>query len=281
MTTTPQPNLVSNAWDKVKSTTRSPLGASLLLGAGLGLGTWLTWDPALETLRSLARPLASAAGKGRELDEAIDDAKGNSKTKTRLPVVLGLLGTAGSLGLLYNKRYRNGGLLSWNAPYTDDLGAFRKDPVKLASCDADMERLRKNATLDKRAFGMESYVQQLDWGRRVPLRSAQSLFTDDPFLPRNDRYAMNMGTAIVTDAAIRQNTASPTLGGIFDSAASKIGGKLSLGGMVDVGTKAMVANGAARLFTGAVGAVLGLGNGARKSLIDAGTWAGTISAILD
>ena len=281
--TTYKDNLLAHAWRGFKSATGSPLGASLLLGAAAGVGTRLLWRPALETARSLARPLAAAAGRGAELDEAIDDAERNGAAKTRLPLATGMLTAAGLLGLLYNKRYRNGGLLSWDSPYTGDLSAFRRDPktAGLRAADGAVAELRKTAALDKRAFGMESYVQQMDWGRRVPLREARSLFTDDPFLPTGDRYAMNMGTAIVTDAAARQRTTQPTLGGIFDAAAGKIGGKLSLAGVADVGTKAMVANGAARLFTGAIGAVLGLGPTARKNLIDAGTWAGTVSAILD
>lgn len=285
-------NWLAAGVDAAKRVTGSPLGMALALGGMSWLGTRALWGPAMETVRSLARPVAKATGSGQELDDYVDrQLSDEGNAKSRVSAVAGLGTLAAALYMMYNKRYENGGLLSWHAKPTSDVSAYYGDPkppkqdvpggMRTTASLQALSGLRKAAALDKLAFGMESYVNQLDWNRRVPLPAAQNLFVNDPFLPNNDRYSMNMGTAIVTDAAMRQGTNRPTLGSVFDSAASKIGNKLSLGGLTNVATRAMVANGAARLFTGAVGAMFDLGPKARNTLVDAGTWAGTISAILN
>ena len=62
---------------------------------------------------------------------------------------------------------------------------------------------------------------------------------------------------------------------------TKIENKLSWGGAMDVALKSAVSNVTARLFTGALGAVCDMNDKTRQALVDAGTWAGAISAILD
>lgn len=269
-------NYAARSWGAVKDVTRSPLGLAAGIGGLTWLGTRLLWRPSMETSRSLGRGLANLAGRrdtAADVDAYADEQlDGDGKARGRVSAFAGLSAAALTLALAYNKRYKWGGLLSWDREPTDKVKAYEDDHV---------QPMVKTEALRKIALDMGGYVDQLDWSRRVPLRQAQGLFTNDPFLQHSDRYAMNMGTAIVTDAAIRQNTSRPTLGGVFDSAADKIGNKLSLGGLADVGVRSMVANGAARLFTGAVGAMFDLGPKARNTLVDAGTWAGTISAILN
>jgi len=285
-------NWLARGAEAVRDLSGSPLGLAALLGGSAWLGTRALWNPAMRTLQSLGRPLAKATGSEKELDDYIQEqTEGDGEARDRVSAAAGLGTLAAALYLMYNPRYKYGGLVSWDREPSGNLKAFYKDPKppkqqagtgrQSTAALGALADLRKTAALGKKAFGMESYVNTLDWGRRVPLSSAQGLFTNDPFLSSNDRYSMNMGTAIVTDAAMRQNTASPTLGGIFDSAASKISNKLSLGGLASTATRAMVANGAARLFTGAVGAMFDLGPKARNTLVDAGTWAGTISSILN
>ena len=90
-----------------------------------------------------------------------------------------------------------------------------------------------------------------------------------------------MGLSIVNNAALRGGTEHPTLGRLFDSALDKMETKLTVNGVTDIAVKSAVANTTARLFTGALGAVCGMNDRTRQKLIDAGTWAGAIAAILE
>ena len=56
---------------------------------------------------------------------------------------------------------------------------------------------------------------------------------------------------------------------------------MSLSGIATIGLKSMIANEAASLFTNAIGLVTDMSQETKNDIIAAGTWAGTIKAILD
>ena len=71
------------------------------------------------------------------------------------------------------------------------------------------------------------------------------------------------------------------MGGIFDSAMDKLDKKLSFQGLAKAGVRTVVANSVANLFTSALDTMVGLSPEAQRTIIDTGTWAGAISAILE
>lgn len=128
-------------------------------------------------------------------------------------------------------------------------------------------------------FEYGGYVPEMDFSSVINARDAKSLFTNDPYLQNND-YARNMGTAIVSNAALNAGSNNVTLGGVFDSAVNKISNKLSFEGVTSVAVKTLVSNGIARLLTGAIGTMTNLSPDVRNTIVEAGTWAGAVSSIL-
>jgi hypothetical protein len=246
----------------------SPWLTALLAGA-LSYGKYRAmWNPSIETLRSLGRPVGKRLmGSDRAWNREIDELKSSSSARHRLPAALGLLTAASVAGLLYRPGVEGGGLLKWDAP-NKPLYSPNALETKLAS-------LQKTAS-----YITDSYMQDLDWAKPIDARTAQALFTNDPKVQEN-AYARNMGLAIVNNAVNTSGSYHPTLGNVFDSALSKIENKLSWGGATDVALKSAVSNMTARLFTGALGAVCDMNDKTRQALVDAGTWAGAITAILD
>ena len=310
MDKTAETKLLANIADFIKKYTGSPL----VLAGGLGLGTYglgrLAWGPMVETFRSLGRPIGKKMlggdGQGGQADaaanaqwnEAMDNLKEDAERKRILPVVGGVLTSAAALAMLFNKGKEGYGLLKWNAPRmpvantkrtgkfptsewtTPPVHATGTSPRRLAINARNLPYMGHEKLAAWEMNPNQSYVSDINWDNHVQLGTARSLFADDPFLATRPGARLS-GIAIVNDAAIREKTRTPTLGGIFDSAVDKIGKKLSLGGVIDVGIKTAVANGASRLLTGAIGAMCGLSPSTREKLIDAGTWAGAVTAILN
>ena len=246
----------------------SPWLTALLAGSLLYGKYRLLWGPSMDTLKSLGRPLGKRVmGSSEEWDSEIDRLKNDSSARYKVPAALGLLSTAGMLGMLYRPGVEGGGLLKWDAP--------SKPLYETRWLSKDFDELKKTAS-----YITDSYMQDLDWAKPIDARTAQSLFTNDPHVQENP-YARNMGLAIVNNAVNTSGTLHPTLGNVFDSALTKIENKLSWGGAMDVALKSAVSNVTARLFTGALGAVCDMNDKTRQALVDAGTWAGAISAILD
>lgn len=244
-----------------------PAGTSLLIGLGAYGAGRLGWNQAVETARSLFRKPGRAMVGGataQEADanynEAVDRLKEDSAFRKWLPRVAGMIGFALPMYLWSNKEAPYRGWFDWYPYSMAKRGSLGYNPVQ------DM--------------GMNSYVNELDWNRPIHASDVIGLFKDDPHLA-DEPYARNMGISIVADAAATQHTKSPTLGGVFDSAVNKLESKLTFGGVTDVAVKTAVANGVSRLFTGAVGAMCDLSPQAQQKLVDAGTWAGAITAMLN
>lgn len=272
-------NPLSSALTWYKQHGPNPLITALGIGGLAYLKGKLFWKPAVETLRSLGRPVGrryynnnlagdpSVQGMGADAawDSAIDRLKNDSKYRKYVPLAFGLVGAGIPLYMFYEKDKAGKGLLDWNAPHITRNGANLYNPV---------------IPFEKAASLSGGYVDDIKWNDRVYVPTALSLLNDDPLLA-DQNYTRNLGTAIVTNAAKTQVTNKPTLGGIFDSAVEKIDNKLSFRGLADVGVKSVISNGAARLFTNALGTVCNLSPSMRSTLVDAGTWAGTVKAILD
>ena len=264
------------AADWIKNHTGSPWLFSLLLGGGVyGLGR-LAWGPMIETFRSIGRPVGRRMMESNEAwNDAMDRLKEDATKKRIAPAIAGILTSAASLYALYNKGLAGNGLTHWNAERMPVSNRYNKGTFSTADWTAG---LGKAAAFEINPN--QSYVGDIQWDSTVPLGMARSLFNGDPRLMERPGARLT-GLSIVNDAALREKTRTPTLGGIFDSAVDKIGKKLTFGGVVDVGVKTAVANGASRLLTGAIGAMCGLSPSAREKLIDAGTWAGAVTAILN
>ena len=288
-----------SGWDNPFGTTVTwwqknglPPWATALAFGGLTYGaTRPFWGPFVETVRSLFRkpgkkflggdpdnPKSDAIA-DEQWNLAMDNAKNNSELRWKVPLGLGGLGTVLALYLFARRNEPYFGLTRWNYPKDPEIPAAGNNAtttpmIKPASVLDNGRYMKKVASL---VGGMD---MDIDYSKRVNLTDATNLFSNDKNL-EDYPYTRNMGTAIVTNAAISGHTDRPTLGGILDSAVEKISNKLSFGGLASVGLRSMVANGAARLFTGALGQMVDLSPKARQTLVDAGTWAGAITAILE
>jgi len=264
-------NPIASSWSWYKQHIPSPLASALLLG-GLTYGAGrLAWGPVVETVRALGRPFvrkgnAKNTAALSEWDESMDELKNNSRAKNRVPLMAGAVMIAAGLMATYRPRERHYGLLDWDAPMvhiTNDRHLYYKPQTKTAAL---------NLT--------SPYTAPIDWNKPINQRMATGLFNNDPHLS-DDPYVRNFGTSIINNAAISNHTRTPTLGNIFDSAVDKINKKLSFGGMLGTATQAVLANGASRLFASALDTMVGLSPGVRQGIVDAGTWAGTITSILN
>lgn len=262
-------NPVTSAVNWLKDKTGNPLVAASLLG----LTTWglgrLAWGPVIETIRSLGRPFHRDPRSAAEWEQDMDYVKETSKAKTWLPILGALAAAGGASYLFYKPNQEWGGMLDWNAP--------NKPLINNSKYEWDNRNFQPK--LVKAASYSDMYMQDIDWNQPVNLGVARSLFTPSAFNNGFDGARLT-GASIVNNAAIQQGTMHPTLGAVYDSAIDKIDKNLSFGGLMRAGVKATVANGAARLFTGALGAVCDLSPKTRQSLLDAGTWAGAITSIL-
>lgn len=246
----------------------SPWLTALLAGSLLYGKYRLLWNPSMETLRSLGRPIGKRVmGGDAEWNAEIDRLKSDSSARYKVPAALGALTTLGLLGTMYRPGVEGGGLLQWDAP--------NKPLYETRWLSKDLDELKKTAS-----YITDSYMQDLDWAKPIDARTAQALFTNDPKVQEN-AYARNLGLSIVNNAVNHSGSYHPTLGNVFDSALDKIEKKISWSGATDVALKSAVSNMTARLFTGALGAVCDMNDKTRQALVDAGTWAGAITAILD
>ena len=243
----------------------NPLFTALLLGLGTyGVGKG-AWGSTVETLRSIGRPFGRrvlggedprrAAAADADWNEAMDNLKQDSHLARWVPVGLGALATGLAAGAFYMPNQPYKGLLKWYP------GTY------------------KTASFGPQSMDMNPYITDMDWNRQINAANVVGLFKNDPHL-EDAPYARNMGISIVADAAINNHTRNPSLGNVFDAAVNKIENKLTFGGLTNVALKTAVANGVSRLFANSVGAMMDLSPQARQNLVDAGTWAGAVTSML-
>lgn len=248
--------IVSKLLDPVRQHTKNPLvlAAGLgLLGAGSGA---VLWPSAAYTVGSLGRyPIQKMTGMSAdEYDEALDELATDSRYNFLVPAALGTLAAGGYLSLRANLNQKNYGLTGWNP--------------KTASLNKEADEL----------WSYGGYVPDIDFNQVINAGAAKDMFSNDPHL-QDDPYVKNMGISIINDASNKAGFVNPTLGNIYDSTAKKIKSKLSWQGVTGVAANTMISNATAHLFTSALGAVVPLSKETKRNLIDAGTWAGAVTAI--
>jgi hypothetical protein len=190
-----------------------------------------------------------------EYDAAMEELASDNRYRWIIPAAIGTILGGGYLGLRYNPNLEGKGLTKW---------------------------IPKAASLNKEADELWSYggyVPKIDFSQTINARDAKSMFTNDPRL-RDDPYVRNSGLSIINSAVNNAGYVNPTLGNIYDSARDKTQSKLSWAGVTNVAANTMLANATAHLFTSAIGAVVPLSDDAKRTIIDAGTWAAAITSIL-
>jgi hypothetical protein len=267
----PQDNFISQglaAWHKAVP---SPLLRALIYGGAAYGASNMLWGPIVDTIKTLGRPLRSFAGmSAAEWEQALEETRNDSDLRYKIPLVIGGITAVAPLLMNYRPTYEMDQLWSDHPTpkvYNGNNYGFARSEDRTQT---------KNGSL----YEYDGYVSNIDFSQSINTPSALSLFSNDPFLAKQD-YTRNLGTSILVDANNKTPGNYSTLGNIFDSAADKIDTKLSLGGIASTGVKAVVSNGIAKLFTTAVGTMVNLDDSTKRNLIDAGTWAGTISAILE
>ena len=251
-------NIVSRAASAYRAAVPNPLVAAALAGGLAWGGTKLLYRPIMSTVRSFARTpgIRNLVGMSRqEADQTMDDMEYNYRLGTWLPVAAGAVAALGPVAMNFNKNKAGYGLTSW-FPKSGSFGKY-----------ADL-------------YAVDNYIPSTDFSAAINSRDALNLFSNDPHLQTPDNaYARNMGTAIVAAAAPAPGQ-PVTLGGIFDSAVNKIENKLTFDGLSNVALRSVIANTAAKLFTASLGTMVNLDPLTKDRIVDAGTWAGAVSAIL-
>ena len=259
---------ISNAWAKYKSLGVPPILETALLAGG---GWWATkkmWNPIANTIMSLARFPAKKLGiTEEELKEADRKLHEDPLYKKWIPIGVATLLAGGKTALDWRSNERFGGLFGHDAKPT----AAAMNPEHTWK-----QGMTKNESVDDWSNSFTLSNGQ-DMSQRCNMGGMTPLFQDPQLTP----YSQNMGTAIINNAANMSGVSNPTLGNIFDSAVDKFKSKLTFGGLAEVGVKTVIANSMANLFTSALGTMTDLSPATQQRLVDMGTWAGAINAIMN
>lgn len=253
-----------------------PLLRTAAIGGLAYGGARLAWKPLKGTFKSLVRPLAHRSGMtDDDLDAAFEEIDKDKRYKYGIPAALAGTAMLAHNVLNYNPR-RDFSQVWSNNPGESSLSPYSFSKHSAFGPGFDPED-------SNNMFEYDGYLPDLDYGKAITANDAKSLFSNDPYLqmPENS-YARQLGTSIITNAQQQSGGSNHiTLGSVFDSAVDKFNSKLSLGGVTSVGVKTVVSNGLSRLFTSALDSVVGLEPSTQNAIIDAGTWAGAITSILE
>lgn len=267
-------NPIQAARSAYSSIPGGPLGLAALLGGGSWLAYNYLWPHMVRTGGTLFSPIGQRlTGLSKEQwDRGIEnmaeygDFKEDSgdwlTLKQKGALAAAAVAALGAAGFGYRANEVHNGLTAWDA-----APSFRLD---------DPDPMRKQGSLFD-----ASYDDHVDYSQTMNAANTMDLFRNDPNLAMNDPYARNFGMSIIGDAARNAGCGSITMGNVFDSAVDKFKSKLSVSTALDVGTSALVSRGMSSLFTKALDTMVGLSPVTQKNLIDAGTWAGAISAIIN
>lgn len=236
-----------------KQVVPSPLAHSLLLAA-------ITYPALYYGIPALGKFMTKGVGSilgGDDQMELPDQRPGWAKYG--VPLAGALFTGAVPLINYFDSTREGNNLLSWNAKN------IPQPPVKetaesMAGFKKGGSYIAKKASL----FGPAEYTPTVNFSTPFNPSAAINLIQNSPYVG-SDPYARNLGTSIVT--AINPISGHlPTLGNLYDSAQNKFDTKLSLGGMIGTGTKAIISAGLAGMFTDVVGTALGMPDKARNGL---------------
>lgn len=279
-------NPVSHALEWYRQHGLAPWATAGAIGLGAYGLTRLAWKPFVRTYRSLKRPILGRNYPGGDAayDADTEYLTRDRKTSRMFAGVVGLGAAAAGAGLFMNTNKPWWGMRSWTDtaaanPATGERGASSTPNTQLVK-PPELTSTRQARALDKTA-ALDSYLQELDWQKPLNLAKADSLFTPGNGFDADSDLARLTGRAIINSAAPGPTPGTTTIGGVFDAAINKIENKLSLSGIASTALKTTVANGAARLFASALDTVCDLKPSTRNAIVDAGTWAGAISSILN
>lgn len=279
-------NPVSSAVESYRQKGLPPWATAAALGLGAYGLTRLAWKPFVRTFRSLKRPalVRSYPGGAAAYDADTEYQTRNRKLSRIFAVVAGLGAASASAFAFSDSSKPWWGMRSWTdtgsaAPATGRYGKSSEANRPLVS-PKDLTHTERPAALAKHA-ALDSYLQELDWSKPINIAKADNLFQPGSGFGPDDDLARLTGRSIINAAPRGPVPGTTTLGGVFDAAVSKIENKLSISGIASTALKTTVANGAARLFAGALDTVCDLKPDTKNAIVDAGTWAGAISAILN
>lgn len=259
---------ISEAFRKYKSLGIPPALETLALAAAAYGGTRALWHPMADTVMSLARmPMRHMGMSDQDIQQASDNLHSDPLYRKWIPAGMAAILAGVKTGFDWRGNERFGGLFKHDAKpvaFTPSTRYTWKQPMI------------KNESYDELTNSYTLYNGQ-DMTQRINADGMVQLFQDPNLTP----YAMNMGTAIVNNAINNAGVNNPTLGNVFDSAMDKFQKKLSFGGLAEIGAKTVIANSMANLFTSALGTMTDLSPETRQNLVDLGTWAGAINAIVN
>lgn len=259
---------VSDIYRKYRKLNIPPIIEALGAGALATTGGMLAWNPIVDTIMSLGRRPAKAMGLTEgNLDEIEYKLKNNAGYSKFIPAAFGAALAAGTAGLSWRANKEYGGMLDRSAPWKPLSDSTHRG--------GNVVEMSKDAALNELSAGFD--FENMDTSKRIDSSQADWLFSDAHLSP----YARNMGTAIVNNAVNQSGVSNPTMGNIIDSAVDKFNNKLSFAGLAEVGVRSVVANGMANMFASALGSMTGLSHATQRNIVEAGTWAGAINALIN
>ena len=260
---------VSEYLKPLKKLAPNPLLAALWTG-GLVYGASKLSYPFIS---GAAKHTAAQLGMGDpESQHDIETNFNNSKYKTWVPIILGGLGAAGVLASSYNPSpaLSYGGLFdSWDDPRRavskEGIAEARRRAARLknSSKTEESDRLMKNAS-----FSWDINDQtSLDFGKMLPVRMTKDIIMNDP---DSEIYQKGNALDIINNASGYNDNGRMSAGSLFDSALNKVQQNLTLSGLAEAGTRAIIGYGVAKAFTNTMCNLIDMPKPLRDGIVSAG-----------
>jgi hypothetical protein len=203
-----------------------------------------------------------------EYDQAMDELKEHPTYRHIVPAAIGVMLGGASLIPAWNRKESWNGVMSWNPD--------PKAHEATGSSDYMSPGIGKHGSFDLQPsdYWCNNMAVDLDYSKTVGGNDVYNMFSKLP------DYERNFCTAVTANAQQMDQSRNIRLGTLQDSMAEKLSNKLSWEGVANVAARSVISNTAARLFTNAVDAVVGLDPDTKRNIVDGSTWAGAISSIL-
>lgn len=225
-----------------------------------------------------AKHTAAQLGMGDpESQHDIDTNFNSSKYKKWVPIILGGLGAAGVLASSYNPSpdLSYGGLFnSWDDPRRA-ISKKRKEEhlrrsnrihhMDSSSMIEERDRLAKTAS-DVFSWDINDQTY-LDFGKMLPVRMAKDIIMNDP---DSEIYQKGNALDVINNASRHNDNGRMSAGSLFDSALNKVQQNLTLGGIAEAGTRALIGYGVAKAFTSTMCNLIDMPKPLRDGIVSAG-----------